>query len=246
MSSPDAKAVVMDRIRKAAALAAAGPLAGDRERPRFERVAAQSPFQPEATLADYVERFKIELQALASSVYGPFDAAGTAEAVVGIIQQKRAFKVLAWDEGEIGCPPLGDALERASIQIVVGDVPNNREHQTVLEQLAQIEVGLTGAKAGLADTGSIIVASGPGRPRNASLLPPVHIAILRVSSLFPTMQDWLAAQGAALAPETANLVVITGGSRTSDIELQLTLGMHGPKELHVVLFDDLLGVKGEE
>jgi L-lactate dehydrogenase complex protein LldG len=229
---------MMDRIRQAAAEAAAGPLAGDCERPRFERVAAQSPFPPDSGLEDYVRRFRAELEALSSRVYGPLDAEGVAETVARLIGERGSPRVLAWSEAEIGCPPLRDRLERASVGMVSGDVPNTADHQAVLEQLAEVEVGLTGAVAGLADTGSIVVASGPGRARIASLLPPVHIAILRLSRMYPTLQDWLAAGGADLVKETANLVVITGGSRTSDIELQLTLGMHGPKELHVVLYRD--------
>lgn len=235
--------VAMDRIREATAKAAAGPLSGDRERPRFERVAARSPFPPGAGLDDYVERFRTELEALSSYVYGPLDAEGVADQVVELAHRSLTPgtghpRMLAWDEAEIGCPPLRDRLEEASVELFPGDVPNSEEHQLALERLAEIEVGLTGAAAGLADTGSIVMASGPGRARIASLLPPVHIAILPLSRIYPTMQEWLAAGGAELAKETANLVVITGGSRTSDIELQLTLGMHGPRELHVVLYRD--------
>ena len=234
---------VMDRIREATAKAAAGTLSGDRERPRFERVAAQSPFPSTAGLEDYVARFRTELEALSSYVYGPLDAEGVAAQVIDSIRRSatalsQPLRVLAWDESQIGCPALRNRLEEAAVELVPGNVPNDEEHQAVLERLAEIEVGLTGATAGLADTGSIVVASGPGRPRIASLLPPVHIAILPLSRLYPTMQEWLAAGGAELAKETAHLVVITGGSRTSDIELQLTLGMHGPRELHVVLYRD--------
>ena len=249
----------MDRIREATAKAVAGPLSSDRERPRFERVAAQSPFPPGASLEDYVARFRAELETLSSYVYGPLDAEGVAAQVIDLIHRHASpvglpsgrstphppspipqppTPVLAWDEPQIGCPPLRDRLEEAAVELVPGNVPNNEDHQAMLERLAEIEVGLTGATAGLADTGSIVVASGPGRARIASLLPPVHIAILPLSRIYPTMQEWLAAGGAELAKETANLVVITGSSRTSDIELQLTLGMHGPRELHVVLFRD--------
>ncbi len=235
----DGKAVVMERIRKAAAAAAAGPLADAGERPRFERVAARSPFAPNATRGELVERFRAELEALAARVYGPLDADGAAEQVVRLVRERGVFEVLTWGEGEIACPPLGDRLERASIRLMPGDVPNEGDRQAVLARLATIEVGITGADAGLADTGSIVVSSGPGRPRNASLLPPVHIAVLRTSRIYPTMHEWLLAEGAAQVREAANVVVITGGSRTSDIELQLTLGMHGPRELHVVLYGDL-------
>jgi len=146
--------------------------------------------------------------------------------------------VLSWDEAEIGCPGLGEWLRRAGIEMVPGLVPNDEGHHRALQGLAALGVGLSGAVAGLADTGSIVVASGPGRSRVASLLPPVHVAVLPVSRLYPTLQDWIADGGPELARRTANLVIITGPSRTSDIEMQLTLGMHGPKELHVVLYGD--------
>ncbi len=234
---------VLDQIREAAAKAGAGPLADDRGRPRFVRVAAQSPFPAGASLDDYVARFRTELEALSANVYGPFDTEGVATQVVELVHRSFASGtghpfVLAWDEADIGCPSVRDRLQEASIELVPGDVPNDAGHQATLARLAEIEVGLTGAMGGLADTGSIVVASGPGRARIASLLPPVHIAILPLSKIYPTMQEWLAAGGAELAKETSNLVVITGGSRTSDIELQLTLGMHGPRELHVVLYRD--------
>ncbi len=258
---------VMDRIRQAAAKASAGALAGAGQRPAFPRVAAQSPFAPEAGVEEYLARFRAELETLTGKVYGPFDARGVAAQLVELIRgaggqgpglrtedsglsarevpqssvpspQSSSLRVLSWSEEEIGCLGLGEALRQASIEMVAGDVPNDEDHQKVLERLALLGVGLSGAVAGLADTGSIVVASGPGRPRIASLLPPVHLAVLPVSRLYPTMQDWLAAGGGDLARRTANLVVITGSSRTSDIELQLTLGMHGPKELHVVLYRD--------
>lgn len=228
---------VMDRIRQAAAKAAAGPLAGDRERPQFERVAAQSPFPPEAGREDYIERFRTELEALSAKVYGPSDVGGAAEQVARLIltQVSAPAQLLSWAESEIECPELGGRLRQLGIEMVAGQVPNDESHQDVLEKMAAMEVGLTGAIAGLADTGSILVASGSGRSRIASLLPPVHIALLPVERIYPTMHDWLVSGGADLVAKTANVVAITGSSRTSDIELQLTLGMHGPKELHVVL-----------
>ena len=280
---------VMGRIREAAARASKGVLAGDRERPSFPRVAAQSPFPVNATGEQFLARFREELEVLSGKLYGPFDAEGVARQVIELVraadgatgrrgdgenpepgtlptaltptlsQGERehsepstqhtalsaqhpvpdtSIRVLSWDEAEVGCPGLGDRLRQASIEMVSGAVPNDENHQKVLEGLAALGVGLSGAVAGLADTGSIAVASGPGRARVASLLPPVHVAVLPISRLYPTLQDWLSDGGPELARRTANLVIITGPSRTSDIEMQLTLGMHGPKELHVVLYRD--------
>ncbi len=227
---------VLSRIREAAAKASAGPLADARERPAFPRVAARSPFPPETTLRDLVDRFRLELEALAGSAYGPFDASGVAGKVTEILSDRNISRLLAWDAGQIECPGLAERLGHARIELIHGDVPVDGGHRESLDRLAQLEIGLSGAIAGLADTGSIIVASGPGRARVASLLPPVHIAVLSTAQLVPTMHDWLVAAGAELARSVANLVVITGCSRTADIELKPILGMHGPKELHVVLY----------
>ena len=225
------------RIQAATAVAAAGPLADSRERPQFPRVAAESPFPPTAGKPQLLARFREELETLTGKVYGPLDSQAAAQQVVALVKARDVSRVLAWAPDQLGCPGLAEALAGAGLGLVSGNVPNDPNHTTVLAALAEIEVGLSGAQAALADTGSIILASGPGRPRNASLLPPLHIAVVPVAELYPTMQDWLAAGGAELAKSTANLVVVTGSSRTSDIELQLTLGMHGPIELHVVLVE---------
>jgi L-lactate dehydrogenase complex protein LldF len=97
-----------------------------------------------------------------------------------------------------------------------------------------VRAGVTGALVGIADTGSLVLVGGEGRPLTASLLPEIHIAILHVSDLVPTLSDTLCRPEIRSASAA---VIITGPSRTADIELTLTIGVHGPKELHVFLID---------
>jgi L-lactate dehydrogenase complex protein LldF len=94
----------------------------------------------------------------------------------------------------------------------------------------QILVGVTKAICGLADTGSVLVTDGAGDPLKASLLPEVHIAILRSADIYPSLPDAM-----HLVKNTSAAVFITGPSRTADIEMTLTIGVHGPKEIHVFL-----------
>lgn len=98
---------------------------------------------------------------------------------------------------------------------------------------ATLRVGVTKALCGLADTGSILIADGEGEPLQASLLPRIHLAVLRASDILPTL-----AMGLPAVRHCKSAVVITGPSRTADIEMSLTIGMHGPGELHVFLVDD--------
>lgn len=98
-----------------------------------------------------------------------------------------------------------------------------------------IRAGLTGALAGIAETGSIVLAGGHGRSLTASLVPPLHVAVLDASQLVATVAEALALPAVR---ECAAGAIVTGPSRTADIEMTLTIGVHGPGELHVVLATD--------
>jgi L-lactate utilization protein LutC len=91
----------------------------------------------------------------------------------------------------------------------------------------EILVGVTKAVCGLADTGSVLVTDGKGDPLKASLLPEIHIAVLRSADIYPSLPDAM-----YLVKNTSAAVFITGPSRTADIEMTLTIGVHGPKEIH--------------
>jgi L-lactate dehydrogenase complex protein LldG len=102
------------------------------------------------------------------------------------------------------------------------------------ETAIDADLGVTGARAGIAATGSIAQDSAASGGRGASLLPRVHLAILHVRDLVATPADVL--RGLADEPgPPANLVLISSASRSGDIEMILTWGVHGPTSLHVAL-----------
>lgn len=97
----------------------------------------------------------------------------------------------------------------------------------------QIEgAGVSTALYGLADTGSVVLAASPDEPRARSLLPMVHISLLREDRILPDLSSLFVALGADLP---SALAIVTGPSRSADIEQRLTVGVHGPGEVHVVL-----------
>lgn len=96
---------------------------------------------------------------------------------------------------------------------------------------AQADVGLSGATAALAETGSVILKSGPGLSRMATLLPPVHIAVVPRAAITPDLFTWTARQEADMP---AAITIVTGPSKTADIEQTLAVGVHGPRR-YVVL-----------
>jgi len=100
-----------------------------------------------------------------------------------------------------------------------------------------VQVGVTGALVGIAESGSLVLVGGEDRPLTASLLPEIHIAILWASDLVPSLPDALARPEIRQA---ASSVIITGPSRTADIEMTLTIGVHGPRELYVFVIEENL------
>ena len=96
-------------------------------------------------------------------------------------------------------------------------------------------VGVTGAFAAIAETGTLVVASGPDTPASASLLPETHVAVVRAERIVARMEEaWdLARQAFGQLPRAVNF--ISGPSRTGDIEQQLVLGAHGPYRVHIII-----------
>lgn len=100
-------------------------------------------------------------------------------------------------------------------------------------------IGVTGADYALADTGTLVLVSGGEQHRLISLLPPVHVCLLSPQNIFPSLTQLLAhvdgefySRGSA--PQA--LTCITGPSRTADIEQTITMGVHGPQSLHVLIY----------
>jgi L-lactate dehydrogenase complex protein LldG len=100
---------------------------------------------------------------------------------------------------------------------------------------AAADAGVTGVDAVLAETGTIAVSSGPGKSRLIPLLPPVHIALAPTPKLTSDLFTWTAGRGGAMP---SSLTLISGPSKTADIEQTMAIGVHGPKRLIVILYED--------
>jgi L-lactate dehydrogenase complex protein LldG len=96
------------------------------------------------------------------------------------------------------------------------------------------DAGVSEAPYGLADTGSVVLAASPEEPRARSLLPFVHVSLLREDRILPGLEELFEAVGGDLP---SALAIVTGPSRSADIEQMLVVGVHGPGEVHVVLVD---------
>jgi L-lactate dehydrogenase complex protein LldF len=186
---------------------------------------------------DLAARFEQELRTLGGELIRC--TAGQAfDRIIARLRELGVRTILPWEKvGTTSESPL-ERLRDEGFTILAPDlVSNGADRQERLDFLGEAEAGLTGALAAFADTGTLVVASGPGRSQLASLLPPIHLALLRAKDLYPTMADWLERGGSQTVQETSNVTFISGPSRTADIEMTLTIGVHGPERVIVVLIE---------
>lgn len=200
--------------------------------PDVEAPAQYRPVIPASTVnaGEIVSQFVLEAENQAAEVHRAGSNEQALQMLRGLLEGQQ--RIASWDPGKIALPGLADALDDAGIELAKphDDTP---------------EMGLTGALAGLAATGSLVLSSGTGTYRNTSLLPPVHIAVLRQEQIVPDLESWFAVERErdfVNMRRASNLVIITGPSRTADIAMELVMGMHGPRELHVVLVGESAGV----
>lgn len=195
-------------------------------------------YQPVSILDDetpdgLLTRFRTELENLQGEVYVVADEEAALDQVLSLLAESGTRQALTWDWPHIPLPGLALALGEAGIEALQAR-PDNRE------ACEAAEVGISGADAAIAATGSLVVSTAPGMGRLATLLPPQHVVLLRQEQLLPSLEAWVAQQRAgdlAHLGTRSNLCIITGPSRTADIEKNLVLGVHGPGRLQVVVVE---------
>jgi L-lactate dehydrogenase complex protein LldG len=114
------------------------------------------------------------------------------------------------------------------------------EHDKLTTRLAECGVGVTAADCAIAETGTIVLTSDEPNALLVSLLPPVHVAVLRSSQIVARLDE--AITKLTETKETSrwrSATFVTGPSRTGDVELVLSIGVHGPKELHVIILEEM-------
>lgn len=111
-------------------------------------------------------------------------------------------------------------------------------HAPNQSELFDCDLGITGAQWAIAETGTLVLESERERNRVASLVPPVHVAIIEANRIRWTMSEVLELIKDDDAGLSRSVTFITGPSRTSDIELTLAIGVHGPGELHVIIVEE--------
>lgn len=177
---------------------------------------------PEKDLEDRIQTFFSCIEILSGKTYRAAAPEDARDYVARIVAGKTAVA------------SNSSILTECGITGIPGVRKGFRTEPEVREVCSTAEFGITGADYALADTGTLVMLSSAGEARMISLLPPVHIAIVDKSRLL-TGLDELFTVLPEPAARTSSMVLITGPSRTADIEQILVRGVHGPGEIHVVV-----------
>lgn len=208
------RTTILNKLRKAAQPFKDVPLHSER--------LAMVPDAPQAP-EDLQARFVAEAEAVGCTVYC---ASSDEDVIPHLLEMLRDYdSILGWDESYLPVSRIYDALQNRGV--------------TIAEPAAiDVRAGITGVDAALAVTGSLVLQSGAGKYRLTSLLPDLHVALVKASQIIPDFETWIAQQrqGDLTAfRESSNTIIITGPSKTADIAQELILGAHGPKRVHIVL-----------
>jgi L-lactate dehydrogenase complex protein LldG len=145
-----------------------------------------------------------------------------------LCDQKRGKIIAAPDLDEPLRQPFAEKCTSAGIEVV---------HQGLRDHLGGIDIGITWADWGIAETGTLVIDSTREEIRLATMISEIHICILPVKRIVASADEIADALAAAMATPSNYTAFITGASRTADIERVLALGVHGPLELHVLLLE---------
>jgi L-lactate dehydrogenase complex protein LldG len=206
---------VIDNIRRSLGRTAQSPLA-----PRPAIYESRFPESMDTESARFLE----EVGKL-SGVGQKLTSVGIDSALQFLVREQNIRRATSWETPYLRQLGITEILNSLGVELVS---PNADKHK-----MALCDLGVTEADYLLPETGTLVLRSSAIQPRAVSLLPRIHLAIVRPDMLRPDMHQVFAEAG-----NSHYLLFITGPSRTADIELTVTLGVHGPKNLYVWMMEE--------
>lgn len=171
---------------------------------------------------------KRELESVGAKVYCVSGKTEVQDCLNRVLEKTKPQSVLSWTHPVIDKYEIRSLLRERHVTLCSPDDQDT-------DRRFKADMGISSVDWAIAETGSLIVCSKPEQPTDVSLLPPIHLALVEEAQILPDIFDLFT----LLPPQglPSNLGFITGPSKTGDIELKLTTGVHGPKELLVVLIE---------
>lgn len=189
--------------------------------------------RPDWTTAEKLDMFERTIESVHGEVHRTTET-DWIDRLAEILQTRGAGTLLIPKEHEIGKALKSATQNREDLpQLLVYDEPVESWQEALF---SEVDAGITSTRGGIAETGSLILWPSVDEPRLMSLVPPIHIAVLKASELYATFHEAMLSQNWTAGMPT-NALLISGPSKTADIEQTLAYGVHGPKELIVLVIE---------
>lgn len=189
--------------------------------------------------SERVHIFQEECRLLSGEVYLAQSIDEVSQFLSSIIEEVGARRVIRWDSPLLRRLEIDDLLDSLDVRYLlppekgISQGPGGRSSTA-----SEAELGISGADYGLSDTGTLVLRALVGQDRSTSLLPPIHVAIIESERILGDLDELIARLSRGLEERgglDSCLTLITGPSKTADIELNLVLGVHGPRDLRVIV-----------
>ena len=195
--------------------------------------------------AELTAQFVAEVKAVGALVYQAQSAAAVASRIAEICRNADVCKIALSGAELFDELKLTELLASQNLQPFVtaefSDTENAARPEKLIAELASCGVGVTAIDYAIAATGTLVISADEADALLVSLVPPRHIALLRPRQIFATIAQVIRQVNNDKMQRTdacRAATFITGPSRTSDIELRLSIGVHGPIALHIILLED--------
>jgi L-lactate utilization protein LutC len=185
--------------------------------------------------SDPVARFCTELTAAGGCAYPVADGNEALVKLLDLLRGRPVRRVLLGRGRFLDALPLAERLREQGLEVIQVEELGAANCRA---ELFAGDVGISEADHLIAETGTLAITARPDEPRSLSLLPPVHLVLANHTQILPDLFDLFEAyaSGTGQKPSLPScLALVTGPSKTGDIELRLVTGVHGPGEMHVVL-----------
>jgi L-lactate dehydrogenase complex protein LldG len=197
---------------------------------------SQPPEMPAISLSqeEKIEKLKTLMEAMRTEVH---ITAGKnwLNTMENILKEREIKSLLYAPDTDIG-KALAHRLQSSG-----GDLPQliayEKEIDNLKEAVFKVEAGITSAAGAIAETGALILWPSDKEPRLMSIVPTVHIAILKADTIYNTLSEVMQQENWPAKMPT-NVVLLSGPSKTADIEMTLAFGVHGPRELILLILQD--------
>ncbi|HDZ39781.1 MAG TPA: lactate utilization protein [Marinobacter sp.] len=187
--------------------------------------------RPSSSQAARVDQFQKTIEPVHGEVHRCTRESWIAQ-LVDLLASRGARSLLVPSEHQIG-RALRDCGRDDLPHMLVYDEPIESWQAHLFNE---VDAAITSTRGGIAETGTLILWPTPDEPRLMSLVPPIHIAVLEASEIYTTFHEAMLAQNWASGMPT-NALLVSGPSKTADIEQTLAYGVHGPKELIILVIE---------